>query len=39
MGKNHAFIIFGFNKELTKIVVLHQEMKKPTKDDSLKEKS
>ncbi len=39
MGKNDAFIIMGFNEDLTKIVVLHREKKDKSLGESIAEKS
>ena len=39
LGKKEAFIIFGFNENSTKIIVLHKESKPQVTDDSLKAKS
>ena len=38
MGKGIAYLILGFNDDLSKIIVLHEEKKKFT-GDSIKEKS
>lgn len=38
LGKKEAFIIYGFNENATKIVVLHKEAKRAA-DDSLRSKS
>lgn len=39
MGKKDAFIIMGFNEDLTRIVVLHREKKDKTLGDSIREKN
>lgn len=38
LGKKEAFLLFGFNQDATKIIVLHKESKQNSGDD-LKAKS
>lgn len=39
LGKKEAFLLFGFNENATKIIVLHKESKTSTQNDDLKVKS
>ena len=39
LGKKEAFLLFGFNENATKIIVLHKESKNSGVNDDLKVKS
>lgn len=39
MGKSSSFMVMGFNEELTKIVVLHTEIKNKHRGNSIEEKN
>ena len=39
LGKKEAFLLFGFNENATKIIVLHRESKNSAPNDDLKIKS
>lgn len=39
LGKKEAFLLFGFNENATKIIILHKEPKTASDSDTLKAKS